>query len=54
MESEDRMIEVRLYSPHQCDFIYQRPDNSYYALRQDKKRYIVELEKDGNSWKLKA
>lgn len=49
MEDEkDRLIELRLYSPHKCDFIYERENKTRYAVRQvsGNERFIVEFEND--------
>lgn len=48
----DKLIELRLYSPHKCDFIWQREDGSYYAIQQKsgKDREVVEVEKDDTEW----
>jgi hypothetical protein len=41
----DKLVELKLYSPHECDFIYVREDGTSYALRQKsgQDRHIIEL-----------
>ena len=31
---KDKIIEARLYSPHKCEFIYEREDGTHYVYRR--------------------
>jgi len=50
LEKTDNLIEVILYSPHVCDFIYQREDGTYYAQRKNHGEWYQNVIKDGENW----
>lgn len=50
MPMTDDLIEVRLYSPHVCDFIYRREDGSYYADRRNHGQQFLEVTRADSGW----
>ena len=48
----DKVIQVRLYSPHKCDFIYEREDGTRYIHRKLDEQTFYELNKTDEGWVL--
>ena len=50
LNKNDKVLEVRLYSPHKCDFVCEREDGTHYVfMRRDEQSYH-ELHKQDNGW----
>ena len=49
-EKKDQLIELLLYSPHVCDFIWQRPDGTCYADRRNHGQEYIEVAKVNDKW----
>lgn len=49
-KKSDKVIKLFLYSPHVCDFIFEREDQTYYLLRKDGETSYYELTKGENGW----
>lgn len=50
LNKNDKVIELRLYSPHKCDFICEREDGTYYLyVKRDWIGYY-ELHRNGKQW----
>ncbi len=50
LNKNDKVLEVRLYSPHKCDFVCEREDGTYYVfMRRDQESYW-ELIKTDSGW----
>lgn len=47
---KNQLVELLLYNPHVCDFIWQRPDGTYYADRRNHGQEYVEVTKVNNQW----
>jgi hypothetical protein len=50
LEKTDKLVQLLLYNPHVCDFIYQRDDGTYYADRRDHGQCYVEVTKVDDQW----
>lgn len=50
LEKSDKLIELILYSPHVCDFIYQREDGSYYVQRRNHGECYQNLTRINDDW----
>ncbi len=50
LNKTDKVLEVRLYSPHKCDFICERQDGTYYVLMRRGEDCYHELHKQGAGW----
>jgi hypothetical protein len=52
LNPSDTLIQVKLYSPHNCDFIWQREDGTRYVHRKLGKESVNELHKnpDKDEW----
>lgn len=51
----DKVIQVRLYSPHKCDFIYEREDGTRYIHRKLDEEAFYELHRvseDSTDWSI--
>lgn len=50
LNKNDKVLEVRLYSPHKCDFVCESVDGTYYVfMRRDGNSYW-QLHKNGDEW----
>jgi hypothetical protein len=49
-QKSDKVVELFLYSPHVCDFVFQREDQSYYLHRKDGEVSYYELTKGETGW----
>ncbi len=50
LNKNDKVLEVRLYSPHKCDFVCEREDGTHYVfMRRDEQSYY-ELHKQDDGW----
>ena len=43
LNKSDKLIQVRLYSPHKCDFIYERENGTRYVHRKLEETAFYEL-----------
>ena len=43
LNETDKVVEVRLYSPHVCDFVYEREDGTYYVHMSHEESKYFEL-----------
>jgi hypothetical protein len=52
INKNDKVLEVRLYSPHKCDFICEREDGTYYVFMRRGEDSCWELfkNKTGDGW----
>lgn len=50
VEKKDKLVQAILYNPHVCDFIWQRPDGTYYADRRNHGQMYLEVEKVYGEW----
>ena len=46
LNKNDKVLEMRLYSPHKCDFICEREDGTYYVLMRRDEDVYYELYKN--------
>lgn len=46
----DKVIEVRLYSPHKCDYVCQREDGTFYVFMRRGEDCYHELYKTSDGW----
>lgn len=53
-KKKDQLVEVFLYNPHVCDFIWQRPDGTYYADRRNHGQMYVDVQKIDGKWEFGA
>ena len=50
LNKNDKVLEMRLYSPHKCDFICEREDGTHYVyIKRDWTGYY-ELYKNDDGW----
>ena len=49
-EKKDQLVEAILYNPHVCDFIWQRPDGTYYADRRNHGQEYLDVQKIDGKW----
>lgn len=49
-EKTDKLVELILYTPHVCDFIWQRPDGTYYADRRNHGQTYIDVKKIDDKW----
>lgn len=50
MNKSDKVIEVRLYSPHKCDYVCQREDGTFYVFMRRGEDCYHELYKTSDGW----
>lgn len=50
VNKNDKVIQLRLYSPHKCDFIYEREDGTRYIHRKLDEEAFYELNKTDEGW----
>ena len=50
LNKNDKVLEVRLYSPHKCDFICEREDGTYYVFMRRGEDAYYELFKNETGW----
>ena len=50
LNKKDKVIEVRLYSPHKCDYVCEREDGSYYVFMCREEKIYHELHKTSDGW----
>ena len=50
LKKTDKLVQLLLYNPHVCDFIYQREDGTYYADRRNHGQSYIEVTKVDNDW----
>jgi hypothetical protein len=50
LNKNDKVLEVRLYSPHKCDFICEREDGTYYVFMRRGEESYWELIKTDTGW----
>ena len=50
LNKNDKVLEVRLYSPHKCDFICEREDGTYYVFMRRSEESYWELIKTDTGW----
>lgn len=43
LDPKDKLIEVILYTPHKCDYIYEREDKTHYVSMKRGKEQNFEL-----------
>jgi hypothetical protein len=44
------VLEMRLYSPHKCDFICKREDGTHYLYVKCDWTGYYEVHREGNQW----
>ena len=49
LNKNDKLIQIRLYSPHKCDFIYERENGSRYVQRKLDETIYYELHQIGDT-----
>ncbi len=50
LEKTDKLIQLLLYSPHVCDFIYEREDGTFYAQRKNHNEWYQKVTKVDDQW----
>jgi hypothetical protein len=50
LNKNDKVLEVRLYSPHKCDFMCEREDGTRYLFRKLDENSYWELVKTDTGW----
>jgi hypothetical protein len=50
LNKNDKVLEVRLYSPHKCDFMCEREDGTRYLFRRLDEDSYWELIKTDTGW----
>jgi len=50
LNKNDKVLEVRLYSPHKCDFMCEREDGTRYLFRRIDGDSYWELTKTDTGW----
>ena len=50
LNKNDKVLEVRLYSPHKCDFICEREDGTHYVFMRRGADSYWELIKTDTGW----
>ena len=52
LSKNDKLLEVRLYSPHKCDYICEREDGTHYVfMRRGEDTYRqLHKNKTGDGW----
>jgi len=51
LDIKDKLIQVKLYSPHKCEFICEREDGTHYVYRRldDEEYYQLHLNPTGET-----
>ena len=50
LNKNDKVLEIRLYSPHKCDFMCEREDGTRYLFRRLDEDSYWELIKTDTGW----
>jgi hypothetical protein len=50
LNKNDKILEVRLYTPHKCDYICEREDGTHYVFMRRGEDSYWELNGDVNQW----
>lgn len=50
LNKTDKVLEVRLYSPHKCDYVCEREDGTHYVFMRRGEDSYYELHKQGDGW----
>jgi hypothetical protein len=50
LNKNDKILEVRLYTPHKCDYICEREDGTHYVFMRRGEDSYWELTGDVNQW----
>jgi hypothetical protein len=50
LNKNDKVLEMRLYSPHKCDFICKREDGTHYLYVKCDWTGYYEVHREGNQW----
>jgi hypothetical protein len=50
LNKNDKILEVRLYSPHKCDYVCEREDGTYYVFMRRSEDSYWELNGTKNQW----
>jgi hypothetical protein len=50
LKKTDKLLEVRLYSPHKCDYICEREDGTHYVFMKRDEESYWELIRTDTGW----
>jgi hypothetical protein len=50
LNKNDKILEVRLYTPHKCDYICEREDGTHYVFMRRGEDSYWELNGDVSQW----